>query len=532
MTEMESLTLRHTKAISRQVLRLAFFASLMLTVHSPLLNSAHAQYKVTHLEKPYNTAGSETGALRLGDTVLAYSMMPPKVVKGNTFDYSDAMMQLYQIRISKEGKLARPKPCRWGFNAKRDHTGNLAIDPVTRDAYFTRGNVETLHCDIWYARAFKRRGWEKPVKLRGAVNSKQHTATHPAVGRIDDSTAILYFVSDRPGGFGGMDIWYSLVRNGAASEPVNLGPQVNSEADEITPFYDQRNGILYFSSDRAGGKGGHDIYCAAGQRNTWRQAEVVCGCLNSDQNDLYFTISDYDPSGIPTAGYLSSNRKDSYFLNDSMCCNDIYRWAIDTAVLLAMLEPPKDSAPPAPTALERYQTFVRRTLPLPLYFHNDDPDPGSRDSVTTADYADCQLRYALLRSTYMAHQHNTADSSQIQCFFDSCVVGNYDRTLELLEHLQRLLDEGHRIRLTVSGYASPLHTDDYNLLLSTRRIGSFINMIRAWNHGALAGALTDGRLQIVRSAFGADKSNPGGDAVYGLAAMRARRIEITSCEIF
>ena len=490
-----------------------------------------AQYKVTHLERPYNTPGSETGALRVGDTVLAYSMMPPKVVKGGTFDYSDAVMQLYQVRISKEGKLARPKPCRWGFNSRRDHTGNLAIDPATRDAYFTRGDVETLRCDIWYARALKRRGWEKPVRLRGAVNNKQYTATHPAVGRIDDSTAILYFVSDRPGGYGGMDIWYALVRNGSAADPVNLGPQVNSEADEMTPFYDQVNGILYFSSDRAGSKGGHDIYCAVGQRNTWQQAEAVCGCLNSEQNDLYFTITDHDPSGIPTAGYLSSNRKDSYFLSDSMCCNDLYRWTIDTAALLAMLAP-KDTTPPEPTALERYQTFARQLFPLPLYFHNDDPDPGTRDSLTTADYADCQLRFALLRSTYKAHQRNAADSAQMERFFDSCVVAGYDRTLTLLEHLERLLADGHRVRLTVSGHASPLHTDDYNLLLSARRIGSFINMLRAWNHGALAPALADGRLTVVRSALGADKSNPTGDPVYGLAAARARRIEITACEIF
>lgn len=528
--------MKRSKNISRQLLQLACCAGIgccWLLAAAP----ASAQYKVTHLGKPINTAGSETGAVQLGDTVLAYATMPPKIAKGNTFDYSNAIMQLQQVRIGRDGKLARPKPCRWGFNAAKDHTGNLAVDPVSRDAYFTRGDVETLRCDIWWAPARKRRGWEKALKLRGPVNDKRYTATHPAVGRLADSTVILYFVSDRPGGFGGMDIWYALVRNGVASDPVNLGPMVNSSADEMTPFYDQRNGILYFSSDREGGHGGHDIYCAAGQRNTWQQAEPVCGCLNSGQNDLYFTISDHDlASGIPTAGYLSSNRKDSYFLSDSMCCNDIYRWTIDTAVLLAMSEPPRDTTPPEPTALERYQAFARFAFPMPLYFHNDDPDPGTRDSTTTADYADCQLRYALLRSTYMARQHTYADSVAMDTFFDSCVVGGYDRTLELLEHLQRLLDEGHRVRLTVSGHASPLHTDDYNYILSQRRIASFVNMVRAWHGHALAGALSDGRLTIVRQPMGADKTSAPaitpGDPVYSLAAARARRIVVTGCEIF
>lgn len=495
--------------------------------------SSWAQYKVTHLEKPYNTSGSETGALRVGDSVLAFSAMPPKVSKGNTFDYSNAIMQLYQARIAKNGKMGRPMPCRWGFNSKRDHTGNLALDPVTRDAYFTRGDVETLRCDIWWAPAKKRRGWEKAQRLHGAVNDKHYTATHPAVGRLNDTTAILYFVSDRPGGLGGMDIWYALVHNGVADQPVNLGPQVNSASDEMTPFYDQRNGVLYFSSDREGGKGGFDIYCAVGQRNTWQQSEPVCGCLNSEQNDLYFTISTHDaPSGLPTTGYLSSNRRDSFFLTDSMCCNDIYRWAIDSALWTVEEEEPMPDTLPAPPPSPR----IMLHFPLALYFHNDDPDPGSHDSATQADYADCQLRYALLRNTYLLHQPTATEADAMQLFFDSCVVGNYDRVLQLLEYLADELAAGRRAVITVAGYASPLHTDNYNLTLSQRRITSFINMIRAWHGGTLAPALDDGRLRIVRHPRGIDtlrsSQNAKGDPVYGLPAAEARRIEILSCDIF
>ncbi|MBQ8704404.1 MAG: PD40 domain-containing protein [Bacteroidales bacterium] len=510
--------------------KVVMLVCVSMVFHLPLFSfhSLQAQYKVTHLEKPYNTSGSETGALQLGDTVLVYSAMPPKVSKGSTFDYSDALMQLYQVRIAKSGKLARPKPCRWGFNGKRDHTGNLAIDPANRDAYFTRGDVETLRCDIWWARGLKRRGWEKPQRLRGPVNDKQYTATHPAVGRLDDTTAILYFVSDRPGGMGGMDIWYALVRDGVASEPVNLGPQVNSASDEMTPFYDQLNGVLYFSSDRAGGKGGFDIYCAVGGRNTWQQAEAVCGCLNSEQNDLYFTIAAHDAaSGIPIAGYLSSNRKDSYFLSDSMCCNDLYKWVVDSGQWVA-------PEPPAPDTLPTTHYPLPTThFPLPLYFHNDDPDPGSHDTATAADYADCQLRYALLRSQYMAHQPTAADSAAMQQFFDSCVVGHYDRMLGLLEHLRQVLADGRRVELTVTGYASPLHTDRYNHALSQRRIGSLENMIRAWRGGTLAAALDDGRLRIVQQPMGIDKSRPSStDPVYSLSAAMARRIEVVGCEIF
>ena len=499
------------------------------------LHSLQAQYKVVHLGKPYNTAGSETGALRVGDTILSYASMPPSNNRGGTFNFNNSVMQLYQARIARNGKVARPKPNRWGLNSTKEHTGNLTIDPQTHDLYFTRGDIETLRCDIWYAKRQKR-GWQKPVRLRGAVNDRQYTYTHPAASRLPDSTLLLYFVSDRPDGMGGMDIWYSIVKDGTAMEPVNLGPQVNSAADEYTPFYDQPNGILYFSSDREGGKGGFDIYCAIGQRNTWQKAEPVCGCLNSEQNDLYFTVTDHDSlGGFPIGGYLASNRADSYFLNDSMCCNDIYRWDIDSSVFSVRnseLTEANDTI--TPNSELRTPNF----FPLALYFHNDDPDPHSRDSMTTADYADCQLRYALMRSTYLAHQPTAGDSLQMQTFFDSCVVGNYEHVQQLLEHIKEQLDNGKRVVLTVAGYASPLHTDEYNRTLSARRITSFINMVRTWRGGLLATALADGRLHIVQQPMGIDTHStlsspaPSSDLIYSLQAALARRIEILSFEIF
>ena len=498
-----------------------------------------AQYKVTHLEKPLNTVGSETGALRVGDTVLVYSTMPPEKVGKKMFGFSNAQMQVWQARIARNGKLSRPKPSRWGLNLRREHTGNMALDPMTNNLYFTRCRVgdPDLRCEIFWAKKQKR-GWSKPQPLRGKVNSSDFTATHPTVGRLADSTVILYFVSNREGGMGGMDIWYTLVKNGVAGECVNLGPQVNSPADEITPYYDQTNGVLYFSSDRSGGKGGHDIYCAVGQRNTWQKAESVCGCLNSEQNDIYFTISQRDPAtGIPVSGYLSSNRADSYFLNDSMCCNDIYQWKLDDEKLKVKNEmadttfvAQQDTTYLSPLA-SRLSPFM---FPLFLYFHNDEPDPTSRKGTTDVSYTDCQRRYAQLRSEYVGRQTSAADSALMEEFFDSCVVGNYERVEELFDYIEEQLDEGKGVVLTIAGYASPVFHSDYNQLLSERRIASFINMLRAWRGGLFADAIDDRRLSIVQKPHGAvapTTASQSSDPVYGLPAAISRRIEVLSCEV-
>ena len=495
---------------------------------------ARGQYTVTHLEKPINTTGSETGAFRLGDTVLVYSSMEHDASLNSQFDVGGPVMQVYQARIARNGRYGKPHADRWGLNNRRDHTGNVAFDPWTLDIYFTRGSVETLNCEIYFAKHKKRRGWETPVKLQGPVNLPGTTSTHPAVARLADSTVILYFVSDRPGGLGGMDIWYSLIKNGRAQECVNLGPQINSAHDELTPFYDQRNGVLYFSSNRPGGLGNHDIYCSVGQRNTWQHTESVCACLNSPENDLYFTITSYDSTNNrPLGGYLASNRADSYYQTDSSCCNDLYRWAVDSSQWV--IEEPIASLDTVDTSTlnSKLLTLNSFMFPLFLYFHNDEPDPQSRDINTATTYTQCQRRYASLRNEYVARQHNAADSAMMALFFDTCVMGNYNRVEALFDYVEALLDEGRSVTITIAGYASPVYKTDYNLNLSHRRIASFINMIRAWREGIFEEALDTHRLTIEQMPHGAVEpttESQSADPVYGLPAAMARRIEILGCE--
>jgi hypothetical protein len=74
----------------------------------------------------------------------------------------------------------------------------------------------------------------------------------------------MVFASNRAGGFGGYDLYYSILKNGFWSSPVNLGPRINTSSDEYRPVIgfnpDFTNKFLMFSSDRPGGKGGFDLY--------------------------------------------------------------------------------------------------------------------------------------------------------------------------------------------------------------------------------------------------------------------------------
>ncbi len=501
---------------------IALGLSLLLPMSSPA-----QPYRVEHLDRHFNTSGSETGAIRVGDTILAYSSMPRAASGNSQFHFDNAQMKLMQARIARSGKVARPKPCRWGLNSRRDHTGNICIDPSSGDLYFTHARMDdpTLRCEIWYARKLKR-GWDKAVRLRGDINGEGYTSTQPTVGRLHDGTAILYYASNRSGGNGGMDIWYTLVKNGTATQSTNLGPQVNTPADEITPYYDQRTGVLYFSSDRPGGLGGHDIYCAVGQRNTWQQAEAVCGCLNSEWNDIYFTVAEHDSLfGIPLTGYLSSNRPTPD--DSTACCNDLFQWHLNLDTVVE-----SDTTPDTSLIVRRPPSSFG--FPLFLYFHNDEPDPGSRRDTTTTSYSECQRHYVALRDDYLARQKNDIDRKEMEEFFDSCIEGNYQRVEALFDYLEGQLAEGRHVTITISGYASPLHRDDYNQTLSKRRIASFVNMIRAWHGGLLGDALDNRRLVVRQQPHGAVRptaESRTSDPVYSLHAAYARHIEILGCEI-
>ncbi|MBI5011047.1 MAG: PKD domain-containing protein [Bacteroidia bacterium] len=112
----------------------------------------------------------------------------------------------------------------------------------------------------------------------------------------------IYFSSDMPGGYGGMDLYYcDSVKSGWA-EPVNLGPSINTSRNESFPFADE-NGKLYFSSDGHNGMGGKDIYYSFEVGGIWLQPVHLDSPINSDADD-FGIVTDSTFSG----GFFSTNR--------------------------------------------------------------------------------------------------------------------------------------------------------------------------------------------------------------------------------
>lgn len=513
-----------------------------VTACSLILNDSidhlRRKYQVFHEGKGVNTENSESGAIKMGDSIVLFSRLDEifTAPSENSLFETFVLQQIYQSRIGKNGRYAQSKLNTWGLNSKKSHSGNVAYDEVNQCVYLTYGDPNSFSeiLSQIYVSYYRNGKWTTPKKLGRNINLPNYTSTQPAVAH-KDGTTLLFYASNRPGGSGGMDIWYSVVDGDKFSPSVNLGAPVNTMGDEITPFYCDATGELYFSSDYHYGYGGFDIFCSEGFRDQWTKPENLGGKMNSPANDLYFTVNTNDT----LSGFLTTNRKGSYFIADNTCCNDIYSWQ-RTPDTIPVEKPKRDSI-----VVKVEQQNARSLLPVTLYFHNDEPDPRSQNVTTTKTYSDVYTNYRTMKTEYKKSQSSIKNNFEkdsilqaLDIFFDSTLPYSYADLDSLMRIIRKDLQNGRHIRLLVKGYASPLATEKYNFILSKRRISSFLNEMLAYDNGIIAKYIQNpnlgGSLQIEELALGSSKAgkNVSSDAknqsksVYSPEAIAERRIEI------
>lgn len=198
------------------------------------------------------------------------------------------------------------------------HDGVATFNPATKQMFFTRTSKkkseegDTKKLKIYTAKGEKET-WSDTQEL--PFCDKEFSTCHPTLSTDGQR---LYFSSDRPGGFGGMDIYVSQKLGSKWSDPVNLGPTVNTAGNEVFPFISQRD-KLFFASNGHKGIGGLDIFVVEkssdGNENSWVDRKNVGKPINSKKDDFGFYINEEEDQG-----YVSSNRSGGAGLDD------IYSW--------------------------------------------------------------------------------------------------------------------------------------------------------------------------------------------------------------
>jgi len=254
--------------------------------------------EVQHLSSNINTPETEFAPFAFNDETLYYSSTMA------------ARAEIYRS-LKVNGEWTKPeKP--GGFpDIENDHFCNGNLAPDNKRFYFTICKSKeswgglTTQCDLFVIKNQDGK-WGNPERLRDYVNIEGSTTTHPYVVH-QDNTELVYFASNREGGKGGMDIWY-MTRDLRSDDidftfPINCGFTVNTKGDEISPFYDQEAGSLYYSSNGLVTIGGYDIFEAKGNKSGWESPENVGTPLNSSADDFFFVRT---PSR--QGGFFASNR--------------------------------------------------------------------------------------------------------------------------------------------------------------------------------------------------------------------------------
>ena len=267
--------------------------------------------------------------------------------------------------------------------------------------------------DIYMSRKHDK-GWEKPGLVSG-VNTEK-IELQPSV--FEDR--IMFFASNRDGGFGELDLYVSEKVGGSWSKPENLGPVINTQEFEETPFLEWDGKTLYFASNGHPGLGGFDIFKSEKIGETWQdwsKPENLGLVINSVKDERYFYRSP-----LSNIAYISSNRFIGLGHEDIYCVN---------------ITPPEiiEEEPPPPALVEPEEDIVLEDLQV--------------DEVIVID--------------------------NIYFEFDKAIL--LEKSFPTLDYLVKELLKNPQLTVEISGHTDDIGSNEYNLNLSLERAVSVIDYL-------------------------------------------------------
>lgn len=286
-----------------------------------LLAQSPATVNVEHLGTNVNNNYTDFSPKFDPDNNLVYaSLVSEDVINLDAQKKTDMKARIFSSTTDGDS-WGKGKEISAPFNKGSAHTGNGAYSADGKRFYYTECSPNdslVMICKIFVSE-YKNGDWGNPKEV-SQVNAANATATTPAVGEYKGKE-ILYFSSNRPGGRGGMDIWFAEIQGKGSGygNPQNCGTKINTAGDEVTPFYNETLGTLYFSSNGQINIGGQDIFSAKGGMKTFESPSNIGMPFNSSVDDVYFST---DPSG--RKGFFVSNRKGGFNVKSETCCDDIY----------------------------------------------------------------------------------------------------------------------------------------------------------------------------------------------------------------
>ncbi|WP_420317464.1 OmpA family protein [Ekhidna sp.] len=263
----------------------------------------HPDHQFQPLSAPLNSEFNDYAAFSVGSDGIVCLTSARSTGKGSLVDnqFGESFADLFRFEningewqeYDQDDRFEKVINTKYG-----DGSGSFNRDRTK--FYYTNCDEDLEVCHIYLSKLEAGR-WSEPKPLNLNINEYETSSKHPNLTPGGDT---LFFVSDREGGFGQLDIYMSI-NSGEENwgPPINLGPQINTPFNEVSPFYDPGERVVFFASDGHRGFGGYDIYIARGTK--FESAEIYNAGIpfNSYKDDIFFFLGN-------DRGYLSSNRED------------------------------------------------------------------------------------------------------------------------------------------------------------------------------------------------------------------------------
>ncbi|MCU0359775.1 MAG: hypothetical protein MUF75_03495 [Bacteroidia bacterium] len=427
--------------------------------------------QIERLDTSINTRFSEYAAFSTNDAFYFSSLRSSKRPQENE-------VPLSKIYVLEKNNKRKPKPYALDttVNASYLHNANACIDESGKRLVFSRcknTNASEYACTL-YQSDFVNNKWQSAIKLGDSINVKGYSSTHPSFAVLNKQP-VLFFSSNRPGGAGGMDIWYAeYTADGTFSNPKNAGKNVNTNENEITPTLNDLENTLYFSSTAHKNFGAFDVFKSVFKNGEFAEVNNAGYPINSGYNDVYFTLNKEN-----SRAWFSSNRKGANAENKTSCCNDIFTYEIEKEKELLKID-----------SVLIQKEKLKLLVPLTLYFHNDEPEPRTELIVTEKSYPETYLAYQELFPLYQRsfsagykNEEKIKAQEKMESFFRDSLEAGFDNLEKFSELLMPVLKSGQRVRITLKGYCSPLASTGYNQKLAKRRISSLRNYFDRTRNG-------------------------------------------------
>ena len=371
--------------------------------------------------------------------------------------------------------------------------GYGSYNQLNKTLYFTRSEVQSdsndsIQLNI-YRTVLNKRNKIKLVLEKTDEYSNLHPSINPKSNR-------LYFSSNRPGGYGGMDIYYVDLIDDKFSEPKNLGPDINSQYNESFP-YSYNDSTLFYSSDKADNGGKFDIHIATKVISNRWETEPLKDNINSNSDDISFGINQKLKIGFFSSDRQGGNGEDDIYafkFNPRLAgVEDFYEYKFSDTLIVgknSVLFNDLDLI----HSTDPLQKLYKKTASLKstpkngkilfnengTFLYKSEIDSIYKDSFSYI--LKSESKYSEPIMVYLSTVKKQAN--QIQLIQFQSIFFNFDKSDILLKYKESLnkiveyLNNNPQLSMELSSYTDCRGSDSYNLELSNRRNKSVVDYIK------------------------------------------------------